>query len=207
MPGLEDRTFCVNNCQDFRGIISKSKDIPIEYPRDQLNIITVARLSPEKGIIRALGVIGRIVGEGYNLRWHIIGGGPQKMEIEKKICQSNLSKHVFLYGNQENPYRYMKNADILFLPSFHEAAPMVFAEAKCLGLAIITTKTTSASDLVAEGREGFICENCEAGIYTTLKYILNNPNKLHECREYLTKQQFTNEKALLQFHSLINERM
>jgi glycosyltransferase involved in cell wall biosynthesis len=206
VPELVSKTQCVTNCHNYDDYSLKAKDNPVKYPEDCLNIVTVARLSSEKGILRGVDVINRLVKEGHSVRWHIVGEGIQRKKIEDSIYHSNASKHIFLYGNQENPYRYIKNADLLLLPSFHEAAPMVFDEAKCLGIPIVTTHTTSAKEMVAEGKEGFVCENSEHGIYKTLKTILDNPKGLHECREYLLQQQYSNEKALLQFHSLIDER-
>lgn len=203
VPELAEKTHCVYNCHSYSEYILKGNDDPIEYSKDCLNIITIARLGAEKGILRGIDVMNRLVEEGNKIRWHIVGDGIQRKEIENKILNSKASKYIFLYGNQENPYRYLKNADILLLPSFHEAAPMVFDEAKCLGIPIVTTNTSSAKEMVDEGKEGFVCQNSEKGIYEVLKTILENPNGLNECREHLVKQRYTNEKALLQFISLI----
>lgn len=207
VPELKEKTYCVYNCHNYPEYILKANDNPLIYSKDYLIIVTVARLSSEKGILRGLSVINRLNKEGYKIHWHIIGDGPQRKEIEDQIYITNVSDRIILHGDQENPFRYMKNADILFLPSFHEAAPMVFHEAKCLSVPIVTTDTTSAKEMVAEGKEGFICKNSEYGIYETLKTLLDNPRRMHTCKEYLVKQQYTNEKALLQFHSLIEGRI
>lgn len=206
VPELTVKTHCVYNCHNYSENILKSKDNPIEYPNNYLNIVTIARLSPEKGILRGIDVMNRLVNEGHKIRWIIVGDGIQRKEIENKILLSYASEYIYLYGNQANPYRYLKNADLLLLPSFHEAAPLVFGEAKCLGVPIITTRTSSAKEMVTEGKEGFVCENSESGIYETLTNVLDNPKVLYECKEYLAKQQYNNEKAILQFCSLIEER-
>ena len=44
----------------------------------------------------------------------------------------------------ENPYGYMRAADVLLIPSFSEAAPMVIHESALLGTPILTTETSSA---------------------------------------------------------------
>lgn len=206
VPELKEKTHCVYNCHNYSEYIIKSKDNPIEYPEDFLNIVTVARLSAEKGILRGIDVMKKLVKDGRKIRWYIVGDGIQKKEIENKIIDSEASKYIFAYGNQENPYRYMKNADILLLTSFHEASPMVIAEAKCLGVPIITTRTSSAKEMVTEGKEGFVCENSVSGIYETLTKILDGPEGLKECKEYLARQKYSNEKSLLQFCNLIEER-
>lgn len=205
VPELRAKTHCVYNCHNYSEYTDLAKDHSVEYPKDCVNIITVARLSAEKGILRGIDVLNRLVKEGRLIRWIIVGDGKQRKDIEEKINNSGVSKYIFLCGNRENPYRFMKNADLLLLPSFHEAAPMVINEAKCLGLPIMTTRTTSAKEMVLEGKEGFVCENSENGIYQTLKNILDNPETLQECKKYLLKQPYNNEKALLQFRRLFNE--
>jgi glycosyltransferase involved in cell wall biosynthesis len=206
VPELAAKTQCVHNCHDYAEYMLKAKDDPVEYAKDRLNIVTVARLSTEKGLLRGIAVINRLVKEGRSIHWHIVGDGSQRQEIKDRILNSKASEYIFSYGNQENPYRFMKNADMLWLPSVHEAAPMVFDEAKCLGIPIVTTSTTSAKEMVAEGKEGFVCENSEHGIYEILNNLLDNPQGLHQCRAYLAKQHYANAKALVQFHSLIEER-
>ncbi|KQL42436.1 hypothetical protein AN960_00275 [Bacillus sp. FJAT-25509] len=205
IPELAKRTHCVYNCHNYNEYINKANVNPVKYPRESLNIVTVARLSPEKGILRGIDVINRLVKENYKIRWHLVGDGSQKSEIENQILINDLSEHVILYGNQDNPYQYIKNADLFFLPSFHEAAPMVFDEAKCLGVPIFTTNTTSAEEMVREGFEGFVCENNEEEIYNKLKRVLDEPLFIEKCREYLSAQNHTNETAIEQFSKLVSD--
>ncbi|MGA6841334.1 glycosyltransferase [Priestia megaterium] len=203
IPELDERTQCVYNFHNYSEYITKANANPINYSDGHLNIVTVARLSSEKGILRGIDVLKRLVKEKYRIRWHIIGDGSQRNEIEKKILASDLKEYIILYGNQENPYRFIKNADLFFLPSFHEAAPMVFNESKFLGVPIITTNTTSAVEMVKEGFEGTVCENNEEDMYKAIKRVLNDPNIIKDYKNYLTAQNYTNVTALEQFRKLI----
>ncbi|AFV05139.1 glycosyltransferase [Dehalobacter sp. CF] len=205
LPRVSNKTICVYNCQDYTDILNRANIDTVHYPKDHLNIVTVARLSKEKGILRGIDVIDRLVQKGYLINWHIVGDGKQKLIIMDKISQKELTQNIYLHGNQENPYCYVKNADALFLPSFHEAAPMVIDEAKILNVPIITTNTVSAYEMVLDGKEGFICENSDSGLYEVLKQVLDYPHKLQHCKEYMRNQVYTNSKALSQFQSLIEE--
>ncbi|PHD75786.1 hypothetical protein COF64_11425 [Bacillus sp. AFS043905] len=205
LPELADKTNCVYNCHNYSEYIYKANINPVEYSKNCLNVVSVARLSPEKGFIRGINVIKRLLKEKHNIRWHIIGDGSQRNEIEKEILNNDISDHVILYGNQENPFRYIKNADLFFLPSFHEAAPMVFDEAKCLGVPIITTNTTSAKEMVREGLEGIVCGNNEEEIYKSMKRVLEEPFVIERCKEFLRGRINTNETAVEQFNKLISD--
>ena len=90
-----------------------------------------------------------------------------------------MEDSIFLEGEQLNPYRYVKNADYFLLPSFHEAAPMVFDEALTLGVPILTTKTLSAVELVESRNIGVVCENDEDSIYGMIREAAENPPKLN----------------------------
>ena len=112
---------------------------------------------------------------------------------------------MLFYGEQSNPYRYMKNADLLVLSSYHEAAPMVIDEARCLGLPVLTTQTTSAQDMVAERGCGFVCENSKEGIAEALCRIAADRTALNTLRRTLENSPADNRRGLEQFDALTEE--
>lgn len=145
----------LRNFHDFESIMKMANDDPIKYTH-QYALITVARLSGEKRLIQGIEIIEKLRNKGYDVEWHIVGGGPLEKEIKRKIIEIKAEKYIFLEGEQKNPYRYIKNADYLFVPSLHEAAPMVFDEAACLQVPVITTDTLSAEELVKERAIGLV---------------------------------------------------
>lgn len=171
VPEVKDKIKTVYNFCDAAEIEALSNQNPLKY--SQKAVVTVARLSEEKGIIRCIPIIAKLKEQNIDFEWHIVGGGKLENAIRKTIVDHNLENTVFLEGQQTNPYRYMKNADYLFLPSFHEAAPMVFDEAIVLKLPILTTNTLSAKELVSGRNAGIVCENATDGIYNMLYYALN----------------------------------
>ncbi|MBL4934991.1 glycosyltransferase [Clostridium sp. YIM B02515] len=205
-PKLKNNVFTVLNCQNYDEIKKLSNVNCIVYENANFNIFTAARISSEKGIIRTINVIEKLVKDNKNVLWHIVGSGPLEYEVKAIIRSKKLEKNIILYGNQYNPYRYMKNADLLLVPSFHEAAPMVFDEAKYLGIPILTTKTASAVEMVERDGAGWVCENNEEGIYNSLKYILDNQKELTRVKEHLNNLCFNNNTAAAQFINLVEGR-
>lgn len=204
IPSLSSTTYSVKNSVDFIDVQKKTDCAPVPYDRGNFTIITVARLSEEKGIIRTIDVIEELVEKGYEICWHLIGDGRQRKDIEERIFSKSLEGQILLHGEQENPYRYMKNADLFLLPSYHEAAPMVIEEAKCIGLPILTTNTISAIEMVEQCRAGWVCQNSTAGIKEGLEYILRNREELQHIREGLKKQRFFQESIFAQLDAVIN---
>ena len=203
MPELTDRTKIVYNCTDYRGIRQLGQEPVDVFSPDYLNLISVSRITPEKGHLRALEVMRRVMPDYPSLRWYVLGDGPSREEFEKSVEEAGLGDRIFLLGAQDNPYKYMKRADALFLPSFHEAAPLVFDEAKALGLPVLTTETTSSAKLIALTGCGLVCENSPEGIERELRSVLENPEMLRQFRERIQAQSFDNQISREQWERLL----
>ena len=118
--------------------------------------------------------------------------------MELGICE-----HVHFYGEQANPYRYMKAADLLLLTSYHEAAPMVIDEAYILGLPTLTTKTSSSEEMVSRRNCGWVCENNQQDLNRMLLQVLRDPENLRNLKENLRSVQVSNAVAMEQFANVV----
>lgn len=192
MPQFKDKCVAIRNCSDYDNIRTLAGD-GFPYDKSKFNIVTVARLSEEKGIERALEAVKRCLKKGYRVHYHIVGSGSQAERLKKLTEDYEVENAVTFYGEQSNPYPYMKNADLFLLPSYHEAAPMVFDEAACLCVPVLATKTTSTDEMITENGFGFVCENSQDGIVDGLLKVLRNPDSLAEAKKVLQKHQFTNQ--------------
>ena len=167
MPDLADRVSTVYNVCDVAEIRRLAEEQPLSYQKP--TVVTVARLSEEKGLLRCVPIFARLKEQGVDVQWHIVGGGPLELRLRAAIINYHLEDAIILEGQQINPYRFLKNADYLFLPSHHEAAPIVFDEAMALGVPILSTETLSAREMVAERGAGLVCENNEDALFDMLQ--------------------------------------
>lgn len=195
-PNLENKCFVCENFTNVDEINKKIINGCINYNSKYINFVTVCRLSEEKGIIRTTNVLARLKKEqNTNFKWIIVGDGPDRFKIEKIIKENDLSDNIHLVGRKSNPFIYIKNADFFLLPSFHEAAPMVYGEAIFLGVPVVTTNTISAKELIEDRNYGIVCENSEEGIYIALKNIFNGNVKLEKIKkENSDINKFANEE-------------
>ena len=97
----------------------------------------------------------------------------------------------------------MANADMLLLPSYHEAAPLVIDEARCLELPVLTTATTSSKDMVEKTCCGWVCDNSQQALSQKLTELVINANVIKAKKEEMQNQEVTNEKALKEFCVLL----
>ena len=202
MPEFAHKTVAIRNCHDYEKIKTLAEE-SVEYGNECFNIVTVARLSAEKGIDRALEAVAYCKSRGEKIRYHIVGEGIERAFLEKKVSQLSLENDVVFYGNQANPYEYMVGSDLLLLTSYHEAAPMVFDEAACLGVPVLTTATTSAEEMVGACGHGFVCENNQEAINKALLDVLVNRERLETVRATLRSSSFDNSEKKRRFNELV----
>lgn len=158
-----DKVHTLYNFYDL-GVDELAMQNPYSYDEAYINLVSVARLSSEKGIDCAIEAIYNV--NRSDIRYYIVGDGPQKVDLVEMVSKYKMENQVFFVGEQINPYGYMKNADYLLVSSLHEAAPMVFNEARILGLNIIATNTASAAEMI--GENGVICDKGSEGIKSAL---------------------------------------
>ena len=199
IPEAEDKICVLRNFHDFKLINEMASQDTIEY-RCENSLVTVARLSGEKGLERGIEIVKELKMDGYDVEWHIVGGGPLRSQLEHLIGENHADDYIVLEGEQVNPYRYIKGADYLFVPSIHEAAPMVFDEAASLKVPVISTDTLSARELVEDRKIGLVGET--EHIKELLKYALDNKGIF---KSMVLQYESSNTEALHDFESLCDK--
>ena len=203
LPELEGKCTTVNNCHRFEEIRELALDQPITYGRSCCNMVMVSRLAHEKGIERALEATAYVMGKGLPVALHIVGGGPMESFLRERAAELKVTDFVHFYGEQRNPYRYMKNADLFLMSSYHEAAPMVIEEAASLGLPVLTAETTSSEEMVTKWERGWVCANAQAALNEMLARVLADPGMLQAAKARLCAVAMDNTQALEQFRKMI----
>lgn len=202
-PALKEKVQVVYNCHRFDKILADALAAPVEMEPDKIHIVTVARLGREKGVERALRAIARLGERKDRLHYYIVGDGIQRDVLLKILEEENLSETVTMCGMLPNPYGYIRAADLLLIPSYNEAAPLVIGEAVSLGTPVLSTLTSSAVEMIEEQGCGWVCDNSEEGIAGALEAVLANPSALVEKQRQLAGITCGNEDALARFDRAI----
>jgi len=205
LPELSDKVKVVYNFHDFEEIKQLSEKEKTDYPLNYINIVTVARLGKEKAVLRGVKAVNSAMNRD-KIKYHIIGDGIERKSIEKYIENNNLRDRVFIYGQKDNPYPYIKAADLLLIPSVSEAAPMVIGEAAYLGVPVISTKTSSAVELIERKGYGWVCENSEEGITSVIDFLTENTDLIEKVRQKLKNEIINNSIAENEINKILEER-
>lgn len=157
-PRLKDITLIEYNHINREEILELSKGQVKEFKREDFNILTVARLSEQKGIDLAIEVMNCLVEKDKNIRWFVCGDGELYESLYNKIQRYGLEEKFILLGATDNPYKYMNRCNLYVQPSKHEGYCLTLAEALTLGKYAICTRFAGALEQIDEGVTGNIVE-------------------------------------------------
>lgn len=153
----DDQLVVLYNICDEAAILSNAEAFdPDAYDSSKIHLVSVGRLAPEKGADIALEACQILRKQGRNICWHWIGDGPMMDKVQQEIQKRNLSDCFILHGGQNNPYPYMKNADIFVQPSYYEAYSTTITEAKVLCKPIVATDVGAVHQQLIDGITGKI---------------------------------------------------
>lgn len=203
-PNLGHKVKIVPNCHRFDDIQDKAQRATVVLSDKKLNVVTIARLGKEKGVERALMAIANLEEKKSMLHYYVIGDGVLRKRIEQIIEEYGLAECVTLCGMLPNPYGYLKAADLLLIPSYSEAAPLVIGEAACLGTPILSTATSSAWEMIEQSGYGWVCENSVEGMCDALHSLLCDDNALYSIKRHLSAQKIDNSAAVSNFKQLLD---
>lgn len=126
-----------------------------------IRILTVGRLSKEKGQNIIPEIAKKLKDDGYRFRWYLIGTGNLETELRTKIAEYKLEKDVILLGLQINPYAFYRDCDLYVQTSIHEGYCITIAEALAFDKYVISTDVAGAKDQIVDGINGVVCKKEE----------------------------------------------
>lgn len=201
-PNIEkEKEELVYNYINKENILKKAKEKPkIKFDKNRINFITVARLVPQKAINRIIKIHSKLIKEGLQHNFYVIGDGPEREKLEQQIKEQKVENTFKLLGKMENPYPYVKMANYFCLLSNFEGYGMVLEEAKILNKPIMITNT-AAREAVEGYKNSLIVENSEKGIYEGLKNIIKGKRKIQD----ESIQEYDNENILNKIEKILEE--
>jgi glycosyltransferase involved in cell wall biosynthesis len=155
-----------------------------------LRILTVGRLTSEKGQDMAIKVLARLLEDGHNVRWYCIGEGSSRKEYEKLITAHDLQNHFILLGSNPNPYPFIDQCDIYVQPSRYEGYCISLIEARTLKKPIVTTNVNGAKEQINHGKTGLVVNIDEDELYNAVTKLLRNYQLRKMFSENLSKENY-----------------
>lgn len=123
-------------------------------PAAGLTIGYLGRLSPEKNPLRALAIMDAVRAhpKAADARMRIAGTGSAEMQdaMQAEIAARGLGPHVRLIGNTGDPLGFLRECDVLVLPSLREGLPGAVLEALSVGTPVVAADLPGVGEIERE---------------------------------------------------------
>lgn len=197
IPNISSSTFTRNMANAF---------YPNEYVGCNAKIlISVGRLHPQKGFDFAIDAAKILKEKGLKFIWFIIGQGDLKETLIEQIRMRAVEDCFVLLGVRENPYPYIKNADVLVQTSRYEGKSVVIDEAKILNKPSVVTNYPTIKDQVKNEEEGIIVDMEAGAIAAGIEKIINDFTLYTKIEQYLSEHEYGNVNEMKKYYALFDE--
>lgn len=156
-PQWREKIHVVYNAVDTTRVNEKAAE-GIEFEKE-INLVSIGRIDPVKRFSFIPGIASQLKKMGLDFNWWVIGGVAVQDEYDKllrEIKQLNVDDYVHLLGPLSNPYPYIKSSDLLVCLSSSETFNYTIAEAKAIGVPVVTSDFPCALEFVEHERTGLI---------------------------------------------------
>ncbi|MGH1040335.1 glycosyl transferase [Bacillus wiedmannii] len=170
----------------------------------KIKLVTVGRLSYAKGIDIAMHALRKLLDEGYDIEWYVVGYGVQEVELRKLLAELNLEKQFFLLGKKTNPYPYIKACDIYVQPSRYEGKAVTVREAQIIGKPVLITNFSTAKSQVQDGIDGLITEMGINGLVNGIKRLIEDKELREALVENTLKGEYGNRNEINKLYALFS---
>lgn len=206
IPFDETKATVYYNPIDKQDILDKSQQ-PCEpaFEEGSINLLTVGRVSSEKGQDMIPAITRKLLDLGHRVRWYVVGDGDMRPEIEKRIKNEHVEDAVVLLGVKTNPYCYMKACDIYVQPSYTEGYSTTICEAGMLGKAIVGTKPSGGiRDQITDGVDGLIVDATVDGLTGGILTLIENEALRHQFERDIQKKNFEGKGEIKKFLTFLS---
>lgn len=206
-PSLEHKTLVMENILSSKFVRQRAEefDASKELKGGKIKLLSVGRFCEAKNYDNVPDICRRIISNGIDVRWYLIGFGGDEALIREKIRESGMEEHVIMLGKRTNPYPYMKACDIYAQPSRYEGKSVTVREAQMFCKPVVVTDYPTAKSQILDGVDGVIVpmdnENCAKGMAD----FIRNTDLQSRIVDYLHWHDYGNVSEINKLYLLIDE--
>lgn len=205
-PTLAGKIIEIANILSPRTVRAKALASKIDFPNQngRVNLLSVGRFTLAKNFDNVPDICRRILQEGCEVYWYIVGYGGDEQLIKEKIKEAGMEEHVILLGKRENPYPFIKECDIYIQPSRFEGNAVTVREAQILCKPVVAANYPTAHSQIKQGVDGIIVPQDNAGCAHEIAQFIKNKELQQKIVGYLKEHDYGNEKEVQKLYSLMN---
>jgi glycosyltransferase involved in cell wall biosynthesis len=155
-------------------------------PTVENRLLTVARLVEKKGYPYGIEAVNKLIEQGYDVEYHIVGTGDRKDRLQQQVKEYGIEDHVEFLGHvsDERLRKELSEAAVFVLPCViaedgdRDAMPVVLKEAMASETACVSTTVSAIPELITDGHDGLLVPEKEPDeLASVVQELLDNPEK------------------------------
>ncbi|MBD2036624.1 glycosyltransferase family 4 protein [Leptolyngbya sp. FACHB-321] len=152
-------------------------------------LLTVGRLTPQKGYEDLLEVIPALLESDPDLRFVWAGDGEQRQGLCDRLYRAGIADKVLLIGHRSDLPRLLQSADLFVFPTRFEGHPFALLEAMAYGLPIVTTNVSSIPEVMTHQVHGLLCPSGDReALLHSIEWALQHPNEMQAMAQQAQQQ-------------------
>ena len=158
--GLDSKKVDViyNVYQSIESSDLRDNGVTVVSEYDGYKIIFVGRLIKCKGISFLIESFKQVIDNDIRARLFLVGDGKEEDRLREYTSKLNIKQHVVFLDYRSNPQAFIKQADLLVLPSSEEGFGRVLLEAMDVGVAVVGTKVGGIPEVIEHGTNGLLVD-------------------------------------------------
>jgi glycosyltransferase involved in cell wall biosynthesis len=192
-----------------------------------IRVITITRLSQEKGVDILLKAWTEVVREEKGLKLLIVGAGPLESQLKTLSQSLGIAESVDFVGEVQNASNYLIESDLFVLSSKSEGMSNALLEAMIYGIPCIATQVGGNGELLGGeskeiSREGYLIvkngllvnPDDVKGLTEAILYFIRNRSKREEMgrrgRQFIQENysiDWVAERYMALYQSILNKRV
>lgn len=173
LPEFVDKVTVVPNVIDPQEIQTLAAEGPgFIDDFNGLRLVTVGRLSHEKGVYKIPEIIQRLRPLNVSFRWYLIGDGPLMKTLERT---AQAYPELILLGSHANPYPFVQQCDLYVQPSDYEGYCIALAEARSLYRPSVVCPFAGSHEQLHSGETGIITGFSAEELADTISQLFLQP--------------------------------
>lgn len=176
------------------------------------NLISIGRLSHEKGYLDLIDIFKELHQKYPDSKLNIIGDGPDRKKIEKKIRDNKLEDYIILHGFQEKEYinKYLAKSSVYIMTSYTESFGLVLLEAFAYGIPCVAySSAEGANEIISDNWDGYLIKDRDKNkMIKRICELLSNRNRrlIMGANGIKKAQEFNTQKTKQKWIEIINRK-
>ena len=208
-PELKEKIVVIENMMAAQSILKQSEEFTVsaeEMPDDgAVKLLSIGRFCTAKNFDNVPDICSKLLKNGCNVRWYLIGYGGSENLIREKIKEAKMEEYVIILGKKENPYPYIKACDVYVQPSRYEGNCVSVREAQFFGKPVIITNYATAKSQLTDGVDGAIVPLDNQLCAEKMTEIIKNKTLLDQYSGNTKLSDYTNKKEIEKLYEIVEE--